>query len=45
MPAEPLMSDRDPDHAFLLAALERYERPLIRYALGVVPDLKALRAE
>jgi RNA polymerase sigma factor (sigma-70 family) len=43
MPAEPLMSDRDPDHVFLLAALERYERPLIRYAMGVVPDLEQAR--
>jgi RNA polymerase sigma factor (sigma-70 family) len=43
MPPEPLMSDRDPDHAFLLAALERYERPLIRYALGVVSDLDQAR--
>jgi RNA polymerase sigma factor (sigma-70 family) len=43
MPAEPLMSDRDPDHAFLLAALERYERPLIRYALGVISDLDQAR--
>ena len=37
------MSDRDPDHVFLLAALERYERPLIRYAMGVVPDLDQAR--
>lgn len=43
MPAEPPMSDRDPDHAFLVAALERYERPLIRYAMGVVPDLHQAR--
>lgn len=43
MPAEPLMSDRDPDHVFLLAALERYERPLIRYAMGVVTDLEQAR--
>jgi RNA polymerase sigma-70 factor (ECF subfamily) len=37
------MSDRDPDHVFLLAALERYERPLIRYAMGVLPDLDQAR--
>ncbi|MFZ4764263.1 MAG: RNA polymerase sigma factor [Roseimicrobium sp.] len=43
MPAEPPMSDRDPDHAFLLAALDRYERPLIRYAMGVLPDLEQAR--
>jgi RNA polymerase sigma-70 factor (ECF subfamily) len=43
MPAEPPMSDRDPDHVFLLAALERYERPLIRYAMGVLPDLDQAR--
>ena len=43
MPAEPPMSARDPDYAFLIAALERYERPLIRYAMGVVPDLHQAR--
>lgn len=43
MPHEPTMRDRDPDHAFLLAALERYERPLIRYALGLVGDLDQAR--
>src|SRR5881275_1027795 len=39
MLAEHLMSDRDPDHAFLIAALDRYERPLIRYALGIVGEI------
>jgi len=43
MPAEPPMSARDPDYAFLLAALERYERPLIRYALGIVGEINQAR--
>lgn len=33
----------DADQTFLIAALERYERPLIRYALGVVGDLDLAR--
>lgn len=37
------MSDRDPDHAFLLAALERFERPLIRYAHGIVGEINQAR--
>jgi len=37
------MSSRDPDHTFLLAALERYERPLIRYALGIVGEIHQAR--
>jgi RNA polymerase sigma factor (sigma-70 family) len=43
MPAEHLMSDRDPDHAFLIAALDRFERPLIRYALGIVGEINQAR--
>jgi len=43
MPAEHPMSDRDPDHAFLLAALDRFERPLIRYALGIVGEIHQAR--
>ena len=43
MPPERLMSDRDPDHAFLLAALERFERPLIRYAHGITRELDLAR--
>lgn len=43
MPTEDFMSNRDPDHAFLIAALERYERPLIRYAMGIVGDLSQAR--
>ncbi len=31
------------DHDFLIAALERYERPLIRYALGIVRELNTAR--
>lgn len=33
----------DPDHAFLLETLERYERPLIRYALTILDDLDQAR--
>ena len=33
----------DADQTFLIAALERYERPLIRYAMGVVDDLDQAR--
>lgn len=43
MPAEHVMSDRDPDHAFLIATLDRFERPLIRYALGIVGEISAAR--
>lgn len=43
MPAELLMSDRDPDHAFLLAALDRYERPIIHYAHGIVGEIDQAR--
>jgi RNA polymerase sigma factor (sigma-70 family) len=43
MPTEPAMRDRDPDQQFLLDTLERYERPVIRYALGVVHDLDQAR--
>ena len=43
MPAEHRMSDRDPDHVFLLAALERFERPLIRYAHGIVGEINQAR--
>lgn len=43
MPAEHQMSDRDPDHAFLIAALDRYERPVIRYALGIVGEINLAR--
>jgi RNA polymerase sigma-70 factor (ECF subfamily) len=43
MPPEAFMSSRDPDHAFLLAALDRYEKPLIRYAIGIVGDLSQAR--
>jgi RNA polymerase sigma factor (sigma-70 family) len=43
MPPEAFMSSRDPDHAFLLAALERYEKPLIRYAMGIVGDVSQAR--
>lgn len=43
MPAEHPMSQRDPDHAFLLAALERYERPVIRYAFGIVGEINQAR--
>lgn len=43
MPAEHPMSDRDPDHAFLLATLDRFERPLIRYALGIVGEINQAR--
>lgn len=43
MPPEAFMSSRDPDHAFLLAALERYEKPLIRYAIGIVGDVSQAR--
>ncbi|CAN5873613.1 sigma-70 family RNA polymerase sigma factor [soil metagenome] len=43
MPTEHLMSARDPDYTFLLAALERYERPLIRYAFGIVGELSQAR--
>ena len=43
MPAEHHMSDRDPDHVFLIAALDRYERPLIRYALGIVYEIHHAR--
>jgi RNA polymerase sigma-70 factor (ECF subfamily) len=31
------------DHDFLIAALERYERPLIRYAMGIVGELNTAR--
>ena len=31
------------DHDFLLAALERYERPLIRYAMGIVGEINQAR--
>ena len=43
MPPEAFMSSRDPDYAFLLSALERYERPLIRYAMGIVGELSQAR--
>jgi RNA polymerase sigma factor (sigma-70 family) len=43
MPPEHPMSDRDPDHVFLIAALERFERPLIRYALGITHEINAAR--
>ena len=43
MPREHLMRDPHPDHAFLLAALERFERPLIRYALGIVGEINQAR--
>jgi RNA polymerase sigma-70 factor (ECF subfamily) len=43
MPAEHRMSDRDPDHAFLVAALERFERPLVRYAHGIVGEINQAR--
>jgi RNA polymerase sigma factor (sigma-70 family) len=43
MHSEPSMSARDPDYTFLLAALERYERPLIRYAFGIVADIHQAR--
>ena len=43
MPPEDFMSHRDPDHAFLIAALERFERPLIRYAMGIVGELSQAR--
>ncbi len=43
MPSEYLMSARDPDYVFLLAALERYERPLIHYAFGIVGELSQAR--
>ena len=43
MPSEHRMSDRDPDHAFLVAALERFERPLIRYAHGIVGEINQAR--
>jgi RNA polymerase sigma-70 factor (ECF subfamily) len=43
MPAEHLMSDRDSDHVFLLAALERFERPLIRYAHGITNEINLAR--
>lgn len=43
MPAEHPMSDRDPDHAFLIATLDRFERPLIRYALGIVGEINQAR--
>ena len=31
------------DHDFLLVALERYERPLIRYAMGIVGEINQAR--
>ncbi len=37
------MPDRDPDQDFLVAALERYERPLVSYALGITHDLGQAR--
>lgn len=44
MPIEPAMHDaRDPDQTFLLDTLERYERPLIRYALSIINDLDQAR--
>ncbi len=43
MPVEHHMSDRDPDHAFLIATLDRFERPLIRYALGIVGEINQAR--
>ncbi|TLD69626.1 sigma-70 family RNA polymerase sigma factor [Phragmitibacter flavus] len=45
MPTEPAMREREPDphQQFLLATLERYERPVIRYALSVVHDLDQAR--
>ena len=43
MPPESFMSSRHPDHAFLIAALERYEKPLIRYAMGIVGDVSQAR--
>jgi RNA polymerase sigma factor (sigma-70 family) len=43
MPSEHPMSDRDPDHAFLIAALDRFERPVIRYALGIVGEINQAR--
>lgn len=43
MPTEHHMSDRDPDHVYLIAALDRYERPLIRYALGIVCEINHAR--
>ena len=43
MPLEHRMSVRDPDHIFLLSALERFEQPLIRYARGIVGGIEAAR--
>ncbi len=43
MPSEHHMSERDPDHVYLIAALDRYERPLIRYALGIVCEINQAR--
>lgn len=44
MPIEQAMRDaRDPDHSFLVETLERYERPLIRYALSIINDLDQAR--
>ncbi len=42
MPPEPAPM-HDAEHTFLLAALERYERPLIRYAHSFTNDLEEAR--
>lgn len=44
MPTEPAMRhERDPNHSLLIEMLERYERPLIRYALTIIDDLDQAR--
>ncbi len=42
MPTEPATM-HDAEHTFLLAALERYERPLIRYAHSFTSDIEEAR--
>jgi len=43
MPSEPTMRTSPPDHDLFLGILERYERPLIRYAFGYVRDMDQAR--
>lgn len=45
MPSDPVMSEcpKDPPHGWLVAALARFERPLVRYALSLCGDLEQAR--